>query len=250
MPWGIGIHGGDRGYESDGDDQNLDIGTPRHGEAVETNGEKETRIFSPGSAGKGMASSSSRISAHTNSAGRARYTMHVLDTEGIVRGLHSMRQNRTLVEETREERLTRHYEAILASRDLQVVAADDEAVKALRKYRLCLTKLQKLIRASQEHERSVRDSNARVKRAKEELAATREAMGAQSAMLSQRVMELEETGSCAAEMVDRLANNEVRCVHCHGWNRIGRIVGKVGEDMKACLHCNRNPGFRSLNDEA
>ena len=102
-----------------GDDQNLDIGTPRHGEAVETNGEKETRIFSPGSAGKGTASSSSRISAHTNSAGRARYTMHVLDTEGIVRGLHSMRQNRTLGEETREERLTRHYEAILASRDLQ-----------------------------------------------------------------------------------------------------------------------------------
>merc|ERR1711871_1543193 len=75
LPWGIGIHGGDRGYESNRDDHNLDIGTPRHGEAVETNGEKETRIFSPGSAGKGMASSSSRISAHTNSAGRARYTM-------------------------------------------------------------------------------------------------------------------------------------------------------------------------------
>ena len=268
LPWGVGIDGGGDRDDSNDDYDHFDD-EPHHGTSRGGGGggglcEKGAMVSSPssmrrGGGGRGGAigqtpsfssASASRTAVHTNSAGWARYTMHVLDTEGIVRGLHSLRQNRSLDEQTREERLTQHYEAMLASRDMQVVAADGEAIKALKKYKLSLSKLQKLIRASQEHERSVRDANTRGSRAKEELAATREAMGAQSVMLSQRVMELEERGADASEMVDRLANNEARCVHCHGWNRIGRIIGRVGEDMKACLHCNRNPGFRSLNDEA
>ena len=264
LPWGIGIDGGGDGDDSTDDHDHFhddpQVGTPNHAGSGDGGLRKNGLVVSSPSsirkAGEGgrhtpqSLLSASRTTAHTNTAGRARYTMHILDTEGIVRGLNSLRQNRSVDEQTREERLAQHYEAMLASRDMHVVAADEEAVKALRKYKLSLSKLQKLIRASQEHERSVRDSNERVRRAKEELAATREAMGAQSVMLSQRVMELEERGADSAEMVDRLANNEARCVHCHGWNRIGRIIGRVGEDMKLCLHCNRNPGIRSLNDEA
>jgi|TARA_B110000208_G_C11682624_1_gene399362 hypothetical protein len=181
---------------------------------------------------------------HTHSAGAAKYTLHVLDYDGVVRGLNTLRVPKEA--STREEKIRLYYENQLRVRDAQIGNADAVATKFHDKFRVAMHKLQHVTRSTQRHERSVRDGNERVKRAKEELQATREAMAAQSAMLTQRVMELEETQTEACELVDRLQNNEVRCVHCHGWNRIGRIVSADDGEIKNCIHCQKNSGFRSL----
>ncbi len=186
------------------------------------------------------------VTAHKLASGRARYSLHALDYGSVVKGLNTLRLGPEAAR--REDRMQRHYENQLRVRDMQLGAADAVACRANDKYRAAVAKLQKLVRSAKAHERSVRDSNARVARAKEDLAATREAMAAQSAMLSQQVMDLQERYTAAAETVERLRNNEMRCVHCHGWNRIGRIVGGgPGEPLKPCLHCGRNTGFRSLS---
>ena len=185
------------------------------------------------------------MTAHKLVAGRARYSLHALDYGSVVKGLNTLRLGPEAAR--REDRMQRHYENQLRARDMQIGAADAIACRSNDKYRAAVTKLQKLVRSAKAHERSVRDSNARVARAKEDLAATREAMAAQSAMLSQQVMDLQERYTEAAETIERLQNNEMRCVHCHGWNRIGRIVGGgAGTPFLPCLHCNRNTGFRSL----
>ena len=152
------------------------------------------------------------------------------------------------VESTREEKIRLHYENQLKIRDAQISTADAVATRLHEKYRAAVTKLQSLMHSTRRHEKSLVDGRERVERAKDELRTTREAMASQSAMLSSRVMELDEQLRAAEEMVDRLQNNDVRCVHCHGWNRISRIVGKPGESIRPCIHCQKNTGFRSLED--
>ena len=181
---------------------------------------------------------------HTRVSGSAKYTLHVLDYDGVVRGLNSLRLPKE--EETRENKIRRYYENQLKTKDVQLGQADAVATRLHDKYRSAVAKLQQLMKSSQRHERSLKDGSERVSRAKDELQATREAMAAQSAMLTTRVMELEEDYTKAQDMVDHVTNNELRCVHCHGWNRIGRIVGQPGDTPVPCIHCQKNSGFRCL----
>ena len=173
-----------------------------------------------------------------------KYAIHGFDYDNIVRGISSLKLGANVRD--REEEVKIHYENLLAAKETAIAAADESRQRLEGKYTAAIRKLHQLHSGSKMHERSVRDSNARVSRAKEELATTREAMAAQSKMLTQRVMHLEDEISKSKSMIEVLTNFELRCVHCHGWNRVGRLVGKNGSTMKACLHCNRSTGFRVL----